>query len=730
MRRTVALAGAMLLQFAMVAAGQTSTSPSMPSGIVGGLNLDFGNEINIGVHDVSLGTDSDPARFQRYRDLRTGPVLDRARLTKDTDLYRFFVTADHVGYRDQRVAASFERFGKVRASFEWNQLPLFYSQDTRTLYSQSASGVFTIDSAIRAGLANKSIPFAQAVSGAPGFDLRAARDVADFALVYTATPALDVNVRLRTTNRTGAQPWGGSFGIGGAVAAEVPVPIDQRTTDLGTAVEYSKGRVIAKVGYDGSFFRNNVSTLVWDNPVRVTDSTSGTAQGRMALWPNSNSNAVSATGSVALPSRSVATAYVSVGQLSQNDPLIPFTINTAIAQPQLPRTTAEAAARIVAMNYAVTSRPTNLLAFTARYRQYGFDNRTAGFNPEQVVNFDTSVSTLEEGNRLVGYTRRSFDAEGSVTPFDHIGFRVGYGREGVDRTYRDVNRTTENFVRTSADVTGIGWLTVRGVFEHATRTGSPVNVDELIEMGEQPSLRRFDIADRTRNRLSAIVTVTPFSSLSFNGSTSVGRETYPGTNFGLRDNNNVGYTVGIDYVPGTRVSLGMQYGYERYNALQASRTANPLPAGASLDDPTQQFNDPRRDWTNAAADLSRSFNASMDLLKLLPRTDIRLAYDLSRGRTTYVYGLAATTVLGAPVQLSPIRNELQRGTMDVRYLLTRRVAIGLVYWYDKYAVSDYALGPAAVQAATNATTPSIMLLNYVYRPYTANTVWARLTYAW
>ena len=51
----------------------------------------------------------------------------------------------------------------------------------------------------------------------------------------------------------------------------------------------------------------------------------------MALWPNSNMNTASATGLLNLPARSRATAYVSVGNWSQNDPLIPFTINSALA---------------------------------------------------------------------------------------------------------------------------------------------------------------------------------------------------------------------------------------------------------------------------------------------------------------------------------------------------------------------------------------------------------------
>ena len=272
-------------------------------------------------------------------------------------------------------------------------------------------------------------------------------------------------------------------------------------------------------------------------------------------------------------------------------------------------------------------------------------------------------------------TRHTFDADASYSPVSYLGFRAGYTREEVDRTYRIVENTTEDIARASVDLTGLGWLTVRGVYEHSKRVGSPVDPLELLAIGEQPTLRQYDISDRNQDRFNAIVQVTPLSQFSVNGSAGIGRQDYPGTNFGLRNNDNHVYSVGFDYVPSNEVSLGASYGYEKYTALQASRTANPLPANtvAFLNDPTQQFNDPRRDWTDDSADRVRTVTASMDLIKLLPKTDIKFAYDYSRAESTYTYGLAPNTVLAAPVQLTPVVNELQRG--DHRRPLLRHPAL-------------------------------------------------------
>jgi hypothetical protein len=120
----------------------------------------------------------------------------------------------------------------------------------------------------------------------------------------------------------------------------------------------------------------------------------------------------------------------------------------------------------------------------------------------------------------------------------------------------------------------------------------------------------------------------------------------------------------------------------------------------------------------------------MDLIKLLKKTDVKFAYDYSRAQSTYTYGLAANTVVATPVPLTPVMNQLQRGTIDGRYFLTKRFAVGLVYWYDQYKVDDFALGPVASLAQPATATPALMMLGYFYAPYTANTVMGRITYLW
>jgi MtrB/PioB family decaheme-associated outer membrane protein len=711
--RNVALS---LLLTASTAAAQQNSSMPEPDQNTGPSNVADRGQVDAGFRGTSFSDGSDEARYQRYQDLRNGAFGENIRLQKDTDQAFWDIRATHVGYRDQQYAANYNRYGKVKFSFAWNQIPLFFSDVTRTAYTTTSPGVLelgTFPEQVQTGSATSKIYNDVANS----FDLQLKRSIADIRFTYSLTKSLDLIASFKNIQKTGEQPWAGSFGFSNAV--ELAVPVDTRTTDVGVAAEWSGQKGDLRVGYDGSFFHNNISTLVWDSPLRFTDSpSSGPAQGRMALWPDSDLNTGSISGLFRLPASSQATGYVSVGTLSQNDTLIPFTINSALAAPTLDRPTADASARITATSFAFNSRPTHSLWFNARFRSYDFDNRTPVFNVTNTVSYDTSVSAFEKGGTSpFSFTRKLTDLEASWMPFRSGAFRAGYSHEAVDQTFRTFDTTTENTLRLSADMTGVGWLTLRGVYEHAKRVGTGLDEQSLQENGEQSSLRQFDISDRDLNRFSGIVMVMPASSVSVTGTGFVGRDTRPDTGFGLLENNTNGVSIGLDYVPSAKVSLGGLYQYERYSALQKSRQANP---GAQFDDPT-------RDWTTDTRDGAHTLMASADLLKLWAKTDLRFAYDFVHGRSSYTYGLTPDTTLPPVEQLPELFNRRNRLTADMRYMVTRHWGAGLAYWFEKYEVDDFAFNPETLSTVSQ---PSFISLVNTYRPYTANTFWARFTYVW
>jgi MtrB/PioB family decaheme-associated outer membrane protein len=711
----------LVLALALLTAGaahaQQNTPPPEPGQNTGATTLQGLGQVDFGFRATSYSDGSDEARYQRYRDLRNGAFIENFRWGANDDHALWDVRATHVGYRDQQYAANYNKFGKLKASFEVNQIPLFMSDVTRTAYTTTSPGVVSLGglpAQVQSGAATSAIYDASATA----FDLQLKRTITDFRIAYSLSEHLDLTAAFKNTNKSGEQPWAGTFGFSDAV--ELAVPVDTRTTDLGVAAEWTGERGQARVGYDGSFFSNNISTFVWSNPLRSTDSpTAGPAQGRMDLWPNSNLNSGSVSGLFKLPHGSQVSGYLSLGELSQNDALIPFTINTQLASPPLARPTADASAQIVATAFSYTARPASKVWMSAKFRSYDFDNKTPVFAVTNTVSYDTKVAPYDHGGTTpFSFNHKLFDLDGSWTPMPFTAFRAGYSYEGVSQTFRTFDTTNDNKFRLSADTTGLQIVTLRAQYEYSHRTGTGLDEQSLDSLGEQTSLRQFDLSNRNQHKFSAIAIANPTSSLSVNGSVFTVRDTRPDSGFGLLHNDSDGVSFGVDYVPDAHVSVGASYQYETYTTLQKSRQADPGP----------QFDDPTRDWTTTGGDNAHTFTASADLLKLWPKTDLRFSYDYVHATSSYVYALTANTTITPPVeQLPSLFNTRNRFTGDLRYQISPRIGAGLEYWYEKFTVDDFAFNPATLNTVAQ---PSFISLQSTYAPYTANTFWAKVTVFW
>ena len=220
-----------------------------------------------------------------------------------------------------------------------------------------------------------------------------------------------------------------------------------------------------QVGYAGSFYDNDNAAFVWDSPLTLTDAVSNPAQGRMAIFPSSVSHTVSALGAWPLPRRSRVHAYVSIGTWSQDEALVPHTINTALAAPPLSRPSADADARIIATNLGFNTRPGRHLMLNGRFRIYDFDNRTPPFAQPQYVRADQTVTASVLGaSEPFEYRRQFLDLNAVYSGLRFASVRLGYGLEHDDRRYRFLERTTDHVLRASVDTANVGWLALRAQY--------------------------------------------------------------------------------------------------------------------------------------------------------------------------------------------------------------------------------------------------------------------------
>jgi MtrB/PioB family decaheme-associated outer membrane protein len=713
----------------------------------------------------------------------------------------FDANALHVGYRDQRYNARFLS-RRVTFGFDWISLPLNFSYLTRTPFVTSGSTLTLDDNAQRAVQGPTNVAAdgtAVGVPCAPGappascstpaqaaqakenrsiynslatpFDLRYVRDTAAFNLNYAATRAIDVDARFVSSMREGEQPWGASFAFNNAI--ELPQPLDQRTDDLSIGASWANPQGMFRLGWDGSWFTNHVQSLVWDNPIQLTDfnngllppngpydpngysNGNGPAQGRQAMAPSNTMNVVSATGLYKLPGRTTLNGTAQFTAQNQDEALIPWTINSVINTPavfaafphlaQLPRATAQAEATGINTLLNLSSRPFRRVSFTVRYRYNDRDVQTPVFDATEYVRFDAVPEEIEEGfSHQFDIARQNFDANLSFTPASWGTLRVGYGHEAAERHGRGFSDVGEHIFRVSFDTFSSRYVTVRAGFDAGRRRGEgfvETGIDyELGPGGTQPTLRYYDEADRDRTRASILFTVMPRDTVDLYVQFAGGRDRYlpdtsvpvnrPGELFGLHESDTTSWNAGVNFHPTDVFLLGGNYGRDRYSSLQLSRNANPPP------DPS--WTDPNRNWTLDNDDTINNASVYLDLLRAVRDTDIRFAYDYSDSANSFVHGgprIAALAAINQFIPLPDVENTWHRLSADVQHFFTTRAGIGVGYYFEKFDVVDFNTidtnGPTGFAPETGD--PRLdwlggLTMGYGNRPYSGHTAYLRVLY--
>ena len=754
--RLFALAGVLLLTSAIPAASQEEKAaqqappvqqtapPAAAPAWLG--SIDFGVRGNDATGDL--------ARLERYRDLQNGPFT-RIGVSKETSSFVLDASAFNIGRRDQQYRASLTG-SRVRFGGGFDSIPLNYGYGTLSPWIEASPNVFTLDPFARAQVqAKTAVGVPASVSDlqktsvyrllSPTFSLQQLRETASFKLTMDVNAATSFDASVSSSRKTGAQPWGASFAFNNA--NELPMTLDNRTHDAATGLEYSRDKGTVRVGWNASWFNNNLKELVWDNPIRATDANpydpsgysngNGPAQGRMSVPPSNMLNSVSAVALYKMPAHSTLNGSVAFTQMRQDEALIPWTINPVINSASvlasfpelraLPRATAQAKVDGVNGVLNFSSRPNRYVGFTARYRYNDHVNKTPVFDAREYVRFDAVPEETGGETEQFNITQNTFDAAVTVQIAPFTSLKVGYGYDAFDRTGRAFSNMTDHAFRASIDTVGNRWVTVRGLYEHVKREGSGFSEASLEDGGSQPGLRFYDEANRDRDRGTLLFVVNPTDVVDLSVSMSAGKDTYngPGHEFGLLDNNNTNFTVGINVYPSGLLNFGANYGRDHYASNQMSRNANPPP------DP--QFDDPTRNWTLNNTENVNTFNTFVDLPKLFGnKSDVRVSYDFSDSDNGFAFGgprIAALTAAGTFLPLPNVTNTWHRFAADCSYFFQKQVGIAIGYWYEKFDVSDF----ATLDLPGAAGTPRIDSLGelstgYGNRPYTGNTAFVRLLY--
>ena len=292
---------------------------------------------------------------------------------------------------------------------------------------------------------------------------------------------------------------------------------------------------------------------------------------------------------------------------------------------------------------------------------------------------------------------------------------VGFTRNHSGYVHRIYSDTDEDTLTLTADAVSLPWGTIRAEAEFSDRTGSDLDEASLVQIGEQPKLRHYDVANRQRRKFTGQLDLFPSDvwSLSFNA--GVGNDDYDESYFGVQESSFRVAGVSFDVQRPDGLGAGASYNYERYAGLHRSRSASP---GA-------EFEDPNRDWTTDSTENVHYFSLYLTPPKMGRNTEARFVYDYSNARANYVYDIVPGGPLPAPNQLPEAYNTLQELRAEVRHQLSKKIAASFSYAFEQFSVYDFAMDPSVIDGIVQ---PNSLVLGYVYRPYTTNSAVVSLLY--
>jgi len=664
--------------------------------------------------DLPFSPDVITSKFNEYGDRRSGFFIRKFYMNSDDILgSKNYVTLESQStfYKNQSYLATFGQYGKFKVQFRYDETPHIYTNTARLLYTQTSPGVFTLPLALRTSLQAQSasatpaatLPYFMATQVVCGIAIPPAtqppacsepfitpsilRKAGTVTISHYVTPDWNISGLFSRENEVGSRPIGlilnssPSASATGGAGAELPEPIDYFNNTVKAGTEYVKKDWGVQLGYLGSFFENNVGQLVFDNPFRATlETASNPLTGRMDLYPNNHAHYLNFAGAFDLSKHLRFMASLGPGWLSQNDPFLAYTTNSAIntcgdgTQPcsslgVLPAPSLDGRKQTLAMNYTLVTLPWKKFQVKAAYRHYDYNNNTRvhEFTPSQGDVGLPDVTSPEE-NRPFGYNKKNLELTGNWFFAKRSSLKVGYEGEFFDRSHRDVKHSVEHSFISALDLSPRKDLLFRLAYRRSDRkpdgyqdmaasdptTDLPVacTSTSTVFTEEQRCHRRFDEAARLLNRADATVQYDVqkfsftggFQTIQTDNNRPGGTNSPTPLNFltgaaattgayylygALKDLSYI-YSFDASYTLSPEVSLFAEYTHERYYKRMISRSRSPL-SGTQTILTCSGCDTANNDWESTYHDIFDTYAAGVDLY-LGKKVYLTTYYSLAAGK--------------------------------------------------------------------------------------------------
>lgn len=723
----------------------------------------------------------DRAKFEQYGEMPPGLTLDNVYLSRVSgsgvvaELW-----ASDVAFNNQRYTLRISDPGDHYLMLEYNEVPHLYSTQARTLYGGTNPSILRISDNVQSALETAPLTPAGDLTRAAIIDenvhrrdIAVSRETGRVAFRWTPSAAWDVRFEYSNENRTGSAPFGTA--LNGFNTIEIPAPVSYTTQNFVASAQYV-GKLAEDrnwslaVAYNGSLFHNDYTSVTFDNPFRLsapTGSNNTANEGRASLAPSNEAHRLTVTGAIDLPFSGRYVGTLSYSEMLQNEPFLPFTINSSILSSTgvpmtdlslLPARSLHGEIDELLFNNLLTMRFSPSLTGTARFRHLQIDNNTPALFFPEYVRADGQRQTDDRQNYRPAYTRTTSGVDLNWRP--RAGWTIGAsaGWDRYDRDNREADVTNEYTGRLFLDARPEQWewLRLRTSVLHAERRFE--SYDALNNVGvigyppagvgfvQNPLLRKFDMADRNRTRIDASAELSFESGLTITPSGSwrndqFGDNLANGGELGLKDETywNAGVEAGMPI--GDVATISIAYLHESFDRAIVNRQRGGGGATGIACPNADTIGSDICNWGSEIEDNIDTLDGSGNI-QLMPgvlELDLGALYSRTTNATS-TYSLGSALVASEP-QYPEVRNSFERYDATLRYTVGQETAqrlgwngdltLELNYAFERNRMTNWATANMApYMIALDAGASRSLFLDALNPNYTANVVSLRVGLKW
>lgn len=603
------------------------------------------------------------------------------------------IDASNLGLDSRALKAERGRQGKYKMFLHYEELPHFLSDSAATPFLGRGSGSLTLPGGWVAGSDTAGMT-ALAASLQP-VDLETQRKNLGVGVSLIPAPEWEYAVNFRHDTREGMKRIAGSFFFN---SAQLVQPIDYVTDQLDASASYTGKKWQTKIAYYASTFKNDISSLTWQNPYTAAG---GETAGQLALPPENQFHQILAMVGYQFSDKTRGTADIAIGRMKQDESFLPVTLNSTLPGYPFtpPRSSLDGQVDTLNANFKVTSVLSDLLRLNAVYSYNDHDNQT----PQATYNWVTTDSLVAtpRTNLPYSFTQNKLKLSADYGSATKLRTSVGFDHEASERTYQQVTNTDENtvwakFITRAMDKTDFTFK-----IAHAKRDTSGDETVPGLTPPDNPLMTKYNLADRTRDSAGFRADIAASETVNVGMGFDYSRDDYSNSAIGLTKSEDFSIGGDVSMVFTKQTSAHFFLNLEQIRSIQAG---------------SQLFATP--DWTGANKDTFHVFGIGVKHAMIKDKLDVGADYTVSNSLGK------VTVTTGAPDPAFPdLESRLNSLKLYATYRLKDNMSLQGAYWFERYSTRNWMLENVA-----SGTIPNVLSLGEQPPSYRASVLSVSLRY--